>query len=58
MASESKFMSRKWILTLLIQVPSTYFLAIGILGGDEYTTISGANVVAYSLANAAGYFRR
>ena len=55
--STSKFLSRKWMLTLLIQIPATYFLGVGILSGAEFAQLSGANIIAYSLANAAQYFR-
>lgn len=55
--STSKFLSRKWMLTLLIQIPATYFLGVGVLVGTEYAQISGANIIAYSLANASQYFR-
>lgn len=65
-----KFLSRKWILTLVIQIPATIALfvtvrqagpegtetVIRILSTGDYAQICTANIAAYSLANAATYF--
>lgn len=53
---DDKFRSRKWMLTILIQVSSIIGLFSGHLDGGNYATISSANIVAYSFANAAEYF--
>lgn len=44
------------MLTILIQVSSILALFTGFLDGGNYATISSANIVAYSFANAAEYF--
>ena len=53
---DDKFRSRKWMLTVAIQLASTIGLFTGYLDGGNYATISSANIVAYSFANAAEYF--
>lgn len=54
---DSKFRSRKWMLSLFIQITATLALIAGKLNGGDFATISSANIVAYSFANAAEYFR-
>lgn len=53
---DSKFRSRKWRLSLGTQLFSTAALMFGLLNGEQYATITQANIVAYSFANAAQYF--
>lgn len=55
---ERKYLSRKWMLSVGIQIASTLALFSGLLDGSHYATISSANIAAYSFANAAGYFRK
>ena len=58
MTDESKFRSRKWLLTLIIQVPATALVALGKISSADYAQISMANITAYGLANAAEYFTK
>ena len=55
---ENKFRSRKWMLSCTIQATAILALGFGMLDGDAYAEICVANIVAYSFANAAEYFRR
>ena len=47
-----KYRSRKWLLTVGVQLAATLFLGLGLLGGDEFTQISSVNIAAYNAANA------
>ena len=53
---DTKFRSRKWLLTMLVQLFSCAALTYGLLGGDEFVQITITNVGAYSFANAATAF--
>lgn len=54
--SDSKFRSRKWILSMGIQIFTSFALAMSYIQGDVYATVTSANIAAYSFANAANYF--
>lgn len=51
------YRSRKFLLSSGIQLFSTAALIGGFLDGGDYAGISQANIVAYSFANAAVYFK-
>tara|TARA_R110002072_G_C7544910_1_gene498661 strand:+ start:47 stop:226 length:180 start_codon:yes stop_codon:yes gene_type:complete len=53
-----KFRSRKWILSSYIQAFSSLALVFGWLQGDHYATITAANILAYSGANAVAMFKK
>lgn len=53
---ETKFLSRKWMLSVGIQVFSVIALANGWLVGEVFGEITVANIISYSFANAAAYF--
>lgn len=50
---DSKFRSRKWLLTITVQLFTCGALVAGLLGGDEFVQVTMTNVGAYSFANAA-----
>lgn len=49
---DQRFYSRKFILSMLIQLAAIAGLFMAKLTGAEFTTISGTVVAAYSAANA------
>lgn len=51
-----KYRSRKFILSVFIQLASTVALFTGFLDSGNYAGISSANIAAYSFANAANLF--
>lgn len=64
---ESKMLSRKWLLTMLIQIVASFALFTGytadgvfhpFLDGANFAVISSANIAAYSLANMAEYWAK
>lgn len=56
--NDDRFRSRKFMLSAGIQVFASLSLLVGLLNGDNYSSISQANIVAYSFANAAEYFNK
>ena len=54
----NKFRSRKWMLSAFVQVFSSLALVFGWLQGEHYATITAANILAYSGANAAAMFKK
>ena len=55
---DNKYRSRKWILSCVIQATAILGLGFGVIDGGSYAEICVANIVAYSFANAAEYFRK
>lgn len=53
---EQKFRSRKWRLSLGIQLFSSAALILGMLDGNHYAQITMANIGSYNLANAAEHY--
>lgn len=58
---DPKFRSRKWLLTMFVQVSATAaFFAQSWTGaaltGADFAIISSANVAQYGFSNAAQYF--
>ena len=53
---DEKFRSRKWQITLFIQLSATIGLFIGKLTGADFATVSSAVIVSYSAANALDNF--
>lgn len=56
--ADGKFRSRKWILSVGIQVIASVALFNGNIDGQAWASVSSANVAAYSFAQAAEYFKR
>lgn len=54
----NKYRSRKFMLSVGIQVISTVALFSGFLDSNDYAIISIANIATYNFANAAGWFKR
>ena len=47
-----KFLSRKFIMALLVFIAAVVFLALGKLDGGHFTTIVTADIVIFEAANA------
>lgn len=54
---DNKYRSRKFLISVFVQAVATAALFTGALSGGEFVTISSANIVSYSFANAATYFK-
>lgn len=52
----SAFGSRKFIVTILVEVLATSLALFGLISGDNWTTISLANVAAYNIGNVGEAF--
>ena len=55
---DNKYRSRKWMLSVGVQLSATAALFMGLISGAEFAQISSVTVASYSFANAAGYFNR
>ena len=53
---DNKFRSRKFLVTLLVQVPASFAMATGKITGADYAMISSAVIASYSFANVAAAF--
>ena len=54
---EKKFLSRKFIVTMVTLLGATAGMMIGKVLSPDYATVAGACVLGYSFANAATYFK-
>lgn len=54
---ESKFLSRKFIVAMIVQWGATVALFFDKIDGSDFATVSSATIASYSLANAATYFK-
>ncbi len=54
----NKYRSRKFMLSVGIQVISSIALFSGFIDGANYAMISSSNIASYSFANAAEFFKR
>lgn len=56
--ADSKYLSRKWILSITIQLYVMVAQAWGWITPEVFGEVTVANIVSYSFANAAAYFRK
>jgi hydrogenase/urease accessory protein HupE len=52
----TNYFSRKFILSMIIQLAAVAGLFLGKLTGMEFSSISGAVIAAYSLANSVCHY--
>ena len=50
------FGSRKFIVTMLVETLASVLALFGLISGDNWTTISLANVAAYNVGNVGEAF--
>ena len=53
-----KMMSRKFILSILVQVSSTVLLALGAIDGDQWAQLTMVNLGGFTLGNSVEHMAR
>lgn len=54
----ARMLSRKFILSLLVQVSATVLLAMGKIDGAQWSQLSMVNLGGFTLGNACEHFAR
>lgn len=58
MLVDPKYLSRKFVLSVGIQVTTTIGLLAGLVDSDGFVTVSTVNIGAYSLANTVSAVKK